>query len=98
MSDNPDYFYNKSLGRIYGLTRDDYDRMGESQGWLCAICGYPPTGTNNGKRLVVDHCHETGKVRSLLCSLCNKGIGALRDSSEIARKAAMYLETHSISV
>lgn len=93
-ADNPDYFYNHSLGRFYGINRETYDQMGDAQGWLCAICGQPPSGEGNGGRLVVDHCHRTGKVRSLLCSLCNKGIGALRDDPDIVERAAMYLRSY----
>lgn len=54
----------------------------------CQICG------DKQNRLVIDHCHTTGKIRGLLCDLCNKGIGQLRDNSEIALKAHGYLKTH----
>lgn len=68
--------------------------MSKTRQFICEGCGQPPRGEGNGSKLVVDHCHETGKVRALLCSPCNKGIGHLRDSVEIVIKAASYLEEH----
>jgi hypothetical protein len=92
---NPDYFYNYSLNRYYGMDRDTYNAMGELQGWLCCICGDPPSADGNGGKLVVDHCHKTGKVRALLCSMCNKGIGMLRDDADLADKASKYLREYA---
>lgn len=57
----------------YGITPDDYDRMLEQQGWVCAICGSPPPPSK--RRLHIDHDHETGKVRGLLCTRCNTALG-----------------------
>jgi hypothetical protein len=55
----------------YGLERHEYESLLKKQGGLCAICG----GENNGKHLVVDHDHKTGKVRGLLCGGCNHALG-----------------------
>lgn len=79
--------------RWHGITRSEYDEMLRSQGGGCAICGsvdsrHPVT------RLVIDHCHETGRVRGLLCSHCNRGIGFLEDSPDRLRAAAAYLDSH----
>lgn len=74
----------------YGLTLADYDEMLRTQGNGCAICGKTPE--ENGKRLAVDHDHETGDVRGLLCDMCNKGLGCFGDSSQRLRSAANYLE------
>lgn len=75
----------------YGVTPEFYDELLESQNGKCAICeSSDPSG--RGTRFHLDHNHETGKVRGLLCSKCNTGIGLLKDSKEIIRKALIYLE------
>lgn len=57
----------------YGITQNDYDAMKSSQDFKCAICG---THEDDLKRvLCVDHCHDTGRVRGLLCDTCNKFLG-----------------------
>jgi len=68
--------------------------MEQAQGGVCAICG-KPEATARTKRLCVDHCHETGKVRGLLCSHCNRAIGLLGDSCAILASAITYLEANS---
>ncbi|MGQ5576747.1 endonuclease VII domain-containing protein [Streptomyces sp. ECR3.8] len=55
----------------YGITIEQYEQMLASQRGGCAICGSFP----GGKRLAVDHCHVTGRVRALLCPQCNRSIG-----------------------
>lgn len=81
------------LRNKYGITEADYDKMFTDQNGKCAIC---ETEDQTGKwqRFGVDHCHKTGKVRALLCNECNRGIGLLRDSKVLLRKAADYLEFH----
>lgn len=76
------------LKNKYGITRKEYDRLLEVQESMCAICGFRYEG---GKRLAVDHCHETGQVRGLLCISCNRGIGMLKDSTALLNKAIEYL-------
>jgi len=76
----------------FGITLEDFDRMVESQNGLCAICD----GENvkiNGKivSLAVDHNHETGKVRGLLCNGCNTSLGRLKTIAML-KKAIKYLE------
>lgn len=83
---NPDYHKNKKLERNYGISREEYDSLLASQENVCAICGKEP------KRFNVDHDHKTGKVRGLLCSSCNTGLGKLGDSMEGLMKAYKYLE------
>lgn len=75
--------------RKYGITMADFDALLESQGGVCAIC----KGNHNGPgaRFHVDHCHNSAKVRGLLCGRCNTAIGLLQDSPEIADAAAAYL-------
>lgn len=71
------------------MTRTDYDVMLEKQGGGCAVCGVRPP---EGKSLAVDHNHETGAVRGILCDKCNQAIGSFKDSPALLRKAAEYLE------
>ena len=72
----------------FGITEDDYNDMYNAQMGLCAICHKP----ENGIKLAVDHCHDSGKVRGLLCKRCNMGIGLLGDSPDTLISAAMYLK------
>lgn len=76
------------LMRKFGITPDDYKNMNTKQKGLCKICGRK---NESGKILAVDHCHITGKVRGLLCSNCNRGIGLLRDDVKLLEKAIKYL-------
>lgn len=81
------------LRRQYGLTEEEYGLLLERQAGCCAICNTDsPTG--KWKVFAVDHDHKTGLVRGLLCNECNRGMGLLRDSSELLRKAADYLDHH----
>lgn len=92
---NPRRFKGYSLKKDFGITIETYDAMKVTQNNLCAICGKPETSThNNGKikELAVDHCHSTGKIRGLLCWVCNTGIGKLLHSPDLLRKAAAYIE------
>lgn len=74
--------------RIYGLAEGEFDALKELQLGVCAICKKAPT---KGKSLHVDHDHKTGKVRGLLCLLCNIGLGSLQDSEEVVSAALSYL-------
>lgn len=81
----------KHLMRRFGVTLEWYEKKLRKQGGRCAICGDPP----RGRGLAVDHDHRSGKVRGLLCTRCNPAAGYVRDSPQIARKLAAYLELHS---
>lgn len=82
-------WHNRRLRSNFGLTSAEYDAMLSEQGGVCRLCG----GTNtDGRRLAVDHNHETGAIRGLLCGNCNRAIGLLRDSADLLRKAADYLD------
>jgi hypothetical protein len=78
------------LKRTFGLTLEDYDRMLAEQGGGCAICGRLPDKT----ALHVDHCHETGRVRGLLCFRCNAAIGHLREDPAVIAAALAYVTRH----
>ena len=79
-----------AMKRNYGITIEDYDRMFKEQGGVCKICGTDNPGKGKG-RFSIDHNHETGKVRGLLCYSCNVAIGHLQDDPAIALSAFNYL-------
>lgn len=81
---------NRSSGfkRHYGITIEEYDLMLEDQSGGCAICHGQ---SSDGRRLSVDHCHESGQVRGLLCNQCNYGLGQFRDRPDLLESAARYL-------
>jgi len=100
--DNPDKVWEhriaKSLGQ-YGLTLDSFHAKAEQQNFLCAVCHEEPKprvrpGFDELSDFFVDHDHETGAVRGLVCIRCNSALGMLRDDVELAMKAALYLEHH----
>ncbi len=82
----------QNLRRNFGLTPEEYERMNEAQGGLCAIC-LRPDRTNTGKprRLAVDHNHETLEIRGLLCKNCNVGLGVFQDDPLRLSAAVAYL-------
>lgn len=89
MSENKNYSKNWYLHTKYGLTLDAFNSMISGQGGKCASCGssdWPVKGP------VVDHDHETGEVRGILCHFCNAAAGLLSDSPEKLRKLADYLD------
>jgi Recombination endonuclease VII len=71
----------------YRLTEDKYERILAYQHGRCAGCGRPPGPI----RLAVDHCHKTGRIRGLLCWLCNRAIGIIRDNATTAANLGGYL-------
>ena len=73
-----------------------YAKLLKLQGGRCAICGR--TENCGKRRFAVDHCHDTGAVRGLLCTPCNQAIGQLQDLPELLRKAADYIETHRTQI
>ena len=80
---------------LYGLTPAEFDRMFKAQGYACAICrttdGNAPEMASS-RQWNVDHDHNTGTVRGILCSLCNWGIGMFKESPQRLRLAIEYLE------
>lgn len=86
---------NRHLLNTYGITSETYKKLHDAQDGLCAICKQPETKrSKNGKllALAVDHCHDTGKVRGLLCCTCNSGIGLIGDTKDRAKATVAYLE------
>lgn len=79
------------IKKKYGLTLEQYDEMANHQNGLCAICNSQCTLYD---KLSIDHCHETGKVRELLCNSCNIGIANFKENVEYLKAAILYLEKH----
>ena len=78
----------------YGVDTAWYDATFAAQGGVCAICHKPENKTIKGVvlRLAVDHCHDTHKVRGLLCQACNRGIGCFSHDPVVLRSAIEYLD------
>jgi hypothetical protein len=74
----------------YGITVEKYDEMLKAQGGGCGICGSKTPSTRT-TYFSVDHCHTTGKVRGLLCTKCNRGLGLFNDRSDLLKLATTYL-------
>lgn len=79
-----DYYYR----RTFGMSADDFDALLEKQGGGCAICEPKP---EREASLHVDHHHDTGVIRGILCLGCNQGIGQFQDDPELLERAAAYL-------
>lgn len=75
------------LTRKYGLTPDEVEALAVAQDHRCLLCG------SNRRTLVVDHCHETGRVRGLLCRSCNTIVGQVERAPVILERLSGYL-TH----
>lgn len=86
----PHHSRHLSLTHKYGLTWEQYDEMYEDQEGKCGICGN--SLLFDSSEIAVDHCHQTGAIRGLLCYGCNLGLGAFRDNPDALRAAIAYLE------
>lgn len=78
-----------NLKKNFNMTLEDYDKMLKNQNYCCHIC--LKHENNFSKKLAVDHCHATGKVRGLLCDICNRSLGLFKDSVELLQNAIDYL-------
>lgn len=88
---NSNHGQSTNLFRKYGITKDQYNSMLAEQNGNCKIC---KTHYTKFKRdLHVDHCHQTGKVRGLLCVCCNTGLGKFKDSIELLQQAITYIQS-----
>ncbi len=74
------------IKKKYGISLQDYDRMYKEQDGKCMICRNPYELLN------IDHCHESKKVRGLLCTDCNQGLGNFKDNPELLLEGAVYLK------
>jgi hypothetical protein len=89
-----EYSKKYSLKSKYNLTEEDYKELLIKQNHKCAICGTDQEEVLN-KKLYVDHDHETGKVRELLCHNCNVSLGLLKESIQTLTRAIAYLDKHT---
>ena len=87
--EHKDYQWARNLMRHYGLTVEQYNTMLEKQEYRCAICRRHQD--EFGRSFAVDHDHETGENRGLLCISCNRGIGYLADDAMRVLSAYLYL-------
>lgn len=93
LKDNSYHNRKSSLKQSYGITIEDYNIMFHNQNGCCAICNKHILELDQKKKknLCVDHNHETGEIRGLLCDKCNRGIGFLQDNADIILSAYNYL-------
>lgn len=95
---NPNVEYDRNLKRNYGISLEEYLEKFENQNGVCAICKKPEVMANGYtkmvRRLAVDHCHATNKVRDLLCTRCNTTIGGANDSVELLQEMIRYIIKH----
>lgn len=86
---------NSRFKRKYGITTEDRNAMYRAQGGRCAICGVGIVlGSQKADKACIDHDHQTGVVRSLLCNTCNVGLGSFKDDVALLARAIVYLEDH----
>lgn len=82
------YHRNYNLRTRYGLSPEEYDNLLHKQGNVCALCG----GIDTKRKLAVDHCHNTGRVRGLLCKACNVSLGLLKENKQTILNMLEYLD------
>lgn len=90
------YGRHRHIEATYGLTKEDYDFLLQTQKYECMGCGERHVDKPK-QRLFVDHCHTSGKVRGLLCNNCNSALGLAKDKVEILKNLIKYLEKHNES-
>lgn len=91
------YYNELAMRQKYGIEQETYLGMVTKQEGKCAICGAEPSNNQHKKRLNIDHCHRTGAVRGLLCDLCNRALGMMRDDTALLANAINYLKQYSLA-
>ena len=93
---NPQWSRKYTLRSLYNITPQQYDRMLAEQGGVCAVCKKPETHRDThsdmARLLSVDHDHQTGDARALLCSSCNLALGRMNEDPQLIRALAEYAE------
>lgn len=85
-----EYEKEKKSGMPLVITKEDRNKMLLEANYSCTLCLRP----KEPRKLFIDHCHKTGKIRGVLCPSCNTGIGLFRENTEIMEKAIKYIQTH----
>jgi Recombination endonuclease VII len=80
----------------HGITRTQRNQMILEQDGKCAICSQVFGDDKSLNKPYIDHCHQTGNVRKILCLQCNTALGKLKDSPALLRAAADYIELHRV--
>jgi Recombination endonuclease VII len=88
--ENKDGVLERNFKNKYGITYEERDALLAKQKGLCAICGADAPGGRWGS-WHTDHCHETNKVRGMLCDACNRGLGFFKDNPAFLTSAVKYL-------
>ena len=91
---NPEKAKSHDLKKMYGIRLEQYEALAQQQNHVCAICQQPEKSLDKDggpRKMPVDHCHETGKVRGLLCTPCNRALGMFRDDANLLKRAIEYL-------
>jgi hypothetical protein len=91
-SKGKDSLRNANFKKKYNITLEEYNVKLKNQNHKCYICGLDEI--DNKQKLAVDHDHTTGKVRDLLCSKCNTGLGMFKENIDVLSKAISYLIKH----
>lgn len=90
---SPEFTRNRHIKSKFGISVEEYNKMLISQNYKCAICGTQDSGTKHNN-FCIDHCHSSNRIRGLLCTHCNKGIGHFNDNISKLQMAIEYLKTH----
>lgn len=93
-SANPSAAKNRDLKKNYGIDINAYNALLLIQNYSCKICNRHKDEFD--RALAVDHCHKTDKIRGLLCTNCNRAVGNLKDSEQLAFKAFQYLSENKV--
>lgn len=91
----PAFRRNSKLKYIYNIGLAEQEAMLAAQNESCAICERPLVGDSKINKPHIDHCHETGKLRGVLCMVCNSGLGMFQDNPTLLRQAVIYLEHYA---
>ena len=93
--DDPTRMADLTACRTYGLTMDELTAMREKANGICQACGKSENEQGHYGKLVIDHCHETGKVRGLICNKCNTILGLCKDNIDILQGLAQFMNLQS---